>query len=466
MNKFPFKLWCRMTVLFIFMLIGLHLLFNTALDFLELAFLESYYLIFSFIFSLICFCLVSLYTIRPLNGVIKYLKLLLNQPKTENIRVSGEGFLQNFKYAEWGELGELVQGIERKLRRRTKALLRETTELGAVMNSLDIPIISITTQMEVAFLNSAFAVLFEVSDIDLDLTKGTKKIFEIIKEKKIRNVFEHAIKNNDFDKKMIVFVLEERERIFSVSMSPLRRGVDNSLYGLVASFNDETVKIDLDQKRMDFVANASHELRTPIAAISTSVSLLNKVEGEENKDHILESLSVNSNRLVSLTEDLLDLSKLEDGGEGFKAEEFDLKNITLEVLMNLTHPRKDLIKVTYFVQRGYFDGSKVKQVLTNLLRNALIYTLDEIKVEVTWFMSDKRELCVQVKDWGAGIPEAEHDRIFERFYRIDKSRSRKSGGSGIGLSIVKHIMELHGGEVKLSPYNLNEGATFICTFPQ
>ncbi len=470
MNNFPFKLWYRMTGCFILMSIGLHFLFNVVLDFMRLTLLGLDYLIFSLvsslIFSLICFSLFSLYAIRPLNEAIKYLKLLLNQPKTENIRVSKGEFLKIFKYAKWRELGELVKKVERKLRRRTKALLREKTELSAVMNSLDSPTISITTQMEVAFLNSAFAVLFEISNTTLNLTKGAKKLSKVIKEEKIRNVLEHAIKNNDFEKKMVRFVLGERKRIFSILMSPLRRGIDNSLYGLVASFTDETVKIELDQKRIAFVANASHELRTPIAAIATSISLLNKVKDLETKDQILESLSLNSDRLVSLAQDLLDLSKLEDEGEAFKVGELYLKDITLEVLRELIHPRKDLIKVIYSVEYGCFDGSKVKQVLTNLLRNALIHTPDETKVEVKWYMSGKGELCIQVKDWGTGIPEVEQGRIFERFYRIDKSRSRKSGGSGIGLSIVKYIMRLHSGEVKLLPYKQGKGATFICTFPQ
>ncbi|MGH1468247.1 MAG: sensor histidine kinase [Bdellovibrionales bacterium] len=429
---------------------------------------DANYLVVSFVFAVICFCLVSLYAILPLNGAIKYLKLLLNQPKTENIRVVEEGVLQNFKYAEWGELGELVQKVERKLRRRTKALLRETTELTAVMNSLDSPIISVNTRLEVAFLNSAFAVLFEIDDDSLDLIDGdgARKVHEVVREKKIIDLLEKAIETSDFDKKMIAFAIGERQKIFSVSMSPLRRGLDNSIYGLVVSFNDETVKVELDQKRMDFVANASHELRTPIAAVSTSVSLLNKVEDQETKDQIMDSLKLNSDRLVNLAEDLLDLSKLEDDAETFEAGEFDLKEMTEEVLMGLSNPKKNLIESTFEAEKGYFDGSKVKQVLTNLLRNALIYTPDDTKVEIKWYVSENADLCVQVKDWGLGVPEAEHDRIFERFYRVDKSRSRKSGGSGIGLSIVKHIMGLHEGDVKLLPYQKGEGATFICSFPQ
>lgn len=468
MNNFPFKLLGGMTALFIFLCIGMHLIFNAALDFMGVSIGAPQYLVISFVFSVLCFCLVSLYAVLPLNGAIKYLKLLLSQPKTENIRVAEEGFLQNFKYVEWGELGGLVLKVERKLRRRTKALLRETTELTAVMNSLDSPIVAINSRMDVAFLNSAFAVMFELSGDNLGRATGVKNIRDVISEEKIIETLEKAIKEESFESKMIAFILDERKRIFSVSMSPLRRGVDNSLYGVVASFNDETVKVELDQKRMDFVANASHELRTPIAAVSTSVSLLDKVDDEETKKQVMDSLSLNSDRLVRLAQDLLDLSKLEDEAEAeaFEAQEFNLKDMTEDILMGLTHPKKNMIEVFYEVEAGCFDGSKVKQVLTNLLRNALIYTPENAKVELKWYTTEDHELCVQVQDWGSGIPESEHNRIFERFYRVGKNRSRTSGGFGIGLSIVKHIMNLHSGDVRLAPYKEGEGARFICTFPQ
>lgn len=464
-NNFPFKLLGGMTALFIFMSVCMHLAFDVILDMTGATISDSAYLIISLLFSVLCFCLVSLYAVLPLNGAIKYLKLLLNQPKTENIRVSEEAYLQNFKYAEWGELGELVQKVERKLRRRTKALLRETTELTALMNSLSDPIIAVTSQMDVGFLNSAFAVLFDLEDDYLVQSKDIKKIHELIDNEKVIETLKSAIKTSNFEKKMVAFKTGDRQRIFSISMSPLRRGLDNSIYGVVASFTDETVKVELDQKRMDFVANASHELRTPIAAVSTSVSLLDRVDDEETKAQIMESLTLNSERLVSLAQDLLDLSKLEDEAEVFEAEVFELKNLTEEALKGLVHPKKDLVKTEFLVETGYFDESKVKQVITNLVRNALIYTPDDTKVQLTWY-TEHSELCLKIQDWGSGVPEAEHERIFERFFRVDRSRSRISGGSGIGLSIVKHIMEIHGGEVRLEPYKKNEGATFICNFPQ
>lgn len=409
--------------------------------------------------------IVSFITFQPLNRVIHFLTLLLNQPKTENIRVTDVEFNAIFKQGEWRELGDLVRKVERKLRRRTKALLRETTELTAVMNSLDTPLIAVTTNMEVSFLNSAFAVSFDLSaHHDSGKSIQVKKIYDLEVDKSFIEVLERAVKEETFEKKMLPLKTDGRQRIFSISMTPLRRRVDNSLYGVVASLNDETQKVELDRQRMDFVANASHELRTPITAISTSVNLLNRIEDEETRKQVMESLGSNSKRLVTLTQELLDLSKLEGEVEQADYDFVNLKTLTHEVLGILSHPEKNLVENQFEVEEGFFDESKVKQVLTNLIRNALIYTPVGTKVSVRWF-KEEEHLVLSVKDWGEGIPAEEHPRMFERFYRVDKSRSRKVGGSGIGLSIVKHIMNLHGGEAKLMPYVKGEGADFRCYFP-
>ncbi len=459
-----------MTALFIFIYIGFHYTLNVFFDVFGVSVEGFLYVVVSFLLAIFCFCIVSIYAVLPLKGAIKYLKTLLNQPKTENIRVSSEkSFLESFRYVgwgEWGELANLVQDLERKLRRRTKALLRETTELSAVMNSLGSPIVSINSQMEVAFFNSSFAVLFNLSDEDSGWDKKSQNLKDVIKENKLVAILEEALRTENFEKRMIGFVLEGREQIFLISMSPLRRGDDDSIYGLVASLSDETAKVELDRKRMDFVANASHELRTPIAAVSTSVSLLDKVDDQETKEQVMDSLRLNSNRLVNLAQDLLDLSKLEDEAEAFETQDCDLKDLSSRVFRVMTHKKKNLIEFSYEVDRGHFDESKVKQVLTNLLRNALVHTDEGVKVEAKWYTSEEGMLCLQVKDWGAGVPEKERSRIFERFYRVEKSRSRLRGGSGIGLSIVKHIMDLHEGEVTLAPSKNGEGAVFICSFPQ
>jgi len=423
-------------------------------------------LVYLFVFNLISVMYVSYWSLTPLTKAKKYITQLLKQPRTENMKVEGvERYQQVFKKGEWVELGELFLQLERKLRRRTKAYLREATELSALMNSLGSPIIAITENMEVAFLNSSFAVLF---DIDLDIKDYTRshlsKFNELVNEPELVSILKSAFQEQSFEKRHIVIAVDGRKRTFLISMTPLRRQSDQSLYGLVASFSDETLKIELDQKRMDFVANASHELRTPIAAISSSVTLLQRIEDPDDQKEIIRSLDSNAKRLFQLTQDLLDLSRLEREQEELNLKPCNLKTMTEDCVSILSHKEKGLVTVFSEVESFWLDESMVKQVLVNLIRNALIHTPEGTNVFVDWRV-EHSYLVLSVKDEGLGLPEEMKDRIFERFYRVDKSRSRTAGGSGIGLSIVKHILNLHEGEVELVPKNESGGATFKCYFP-
>ena len=414
---------------------------------------------FSFVYS-------AYWSLTPIIKARTYLTKLLDMPRIENLKVEdGERYQQVFKKGEWVDLGELFLQLETKLRRRTKAYLREATELSAVMNSLGNPIVSVTNQMDVSFMNSAFAVLF---DIDFELLKA-KKITDfkvIFPQKEVNELFEEAFSTESFEKAHVSLEVDGRSRDFLISMTPLRRQSDGSLYGLVASFSDETLKMQLDQKRMDFVANASHELRTPIAAISTSASLLQKIDDPKDQAEIIKSLASNSDRLVQLTQELLDLSKLEgEDQEELNYEACNLMSLTEESISVLSHADKSSVDVKTDVESFRLDASKVKQVVTNLVKNALIHTPDGTKVSVHWKVEGDF-LVLLVKDEGPGVPTDAADRVFERFYRVDKSRSRAIGGSGIGLSIVKHIVNLHGGEVSLTNAPEGKGAVFRCTFAQ
>lgn len=454
-KTFPYKLFFWINIQFV-ILASIGFLFYYAFE------LNS--LIYLFLFNMICVMYVSSWSLTPITKARKYLTQLLKQPRTENLKVEGvDRYQQVFKKGEWVELGELFLQLERKLRRRTKAYLREATELSALMNSLVSPIIAITEKMEVSFLNSSFAVLFDIDLNDYDKSQMSK-FDQLVNEPELVKTLKSALKEQSFEKRPIVIEVDGRKRTFMISMTPLRRQSDQSLYGLVASFSDETLKIELDQKRMDFVANASHELRTPIAAISSSVSLLQRIEDPADQKEIIKSLDSNAKRLFQLTQDLLDLSKLEREQEELNLKRCHLKSLTEESLSILSHKDISMVSISTDVESFWLDESKVTQVLVNLIRNALIHTPEKTKVFVDWKI-EGAFLVLSVEDHGLGLPEEMKSRIFERFYRVDKSRSRKVGGSGIGLSIVKHILNLHDGDVELVPKNEHGGATFKCYFP-
>jgi len=457
-SVFPIKLFLRMTFFYL-LYTGIAVFLIFVFDFtgalgIFIVFLAGFL---SFIYS-------AYWSLTPIVKARSYLKEMLDLPRIENLRVEeGEQYQEVFRKGEWVDLGDLFFQLESKLRRRTKAYLREATELSAVMNSLGTPIVSVTNLMDVSFMNSAFAVLF---DLDINTLKAKKitDFRQIISDKNLIETFRKAFQEGAFEKTNVSVELEGRKRDFLISMTPLRRQADNSLYGLVASFSDETQKILLDQKRMDFVSNASHELRTPITAISTSVSLLQKISDPVDQAAIIKSLSSNSDRLVKLTQELLDLSKLEgEAQEELNYELCDLKKLTEDVLGVISHKDKSFVQINAKVESFWLDESKVKQVLTNLIKNALIHTPDETNVKVEWFLEDEY-LVLKVEDDGPGVSQELADRVFERFYRVDKSRSRVVGGSGIGLAIVKHIVDLHGGEVSLVKPDIDKGTIFRCTF--
>ncbi len=457
---FPVKLFFRMTF-FYTLIVSVVLLLTLAFDISQT--LQVFCV---FVFGFFAFVFSAYWSLTPIVKARSYLTKLLDMPRIENLKVEDvDSYQQVFRKGEWVELGELFIQLEGKLRRRTKAYLREATELSAVMNSLTTPIVSVTNQMDVSFMNSAFAVLFDLDQEKLKTLK-TAKFKDLVSSESLIASFENVFEEENFEKTHETLTIEGRERRFLISMAPLKRQADSSVYGLVASFSDETQKIQLDQKRMDFVANASHELRTPITAICTSASLLEKISDPKDQKEIVKSLSSNSDRLMKLTRELLDLSKLEgQSKEELNYELCDLKKLSLDALNLLSHPDKNSVEIATSVETFWLDESKVKQVVTNLIKNALIHTPEKTKVNVEWVLEDD-DLVLYVKDQGAGVPEHLSDRIFERFYRLDKSRSRVLGGSGIGLSIVKHIVALHGGEVSLEAKNTDSmnGSVFRCTF--
>lgn len=412
--------------------------------------------------SLFSFVIILLQAVFPLGKAIRYLELLLEQPKTENIRVHDEDLAGGFQRGEWDELGALFQKVERKLRRRTKALLREKTELSAVMDSLATPVVAVTSTWKVSFFNSAFAYIFGVvSQGDSDRISYLK---DLVSNEDFLEILRTSFESENLETRTLLLQVDGRTRIYSVSMSPLRRGSDHSIYGIVAALIDETQKVELDRKRMDFVSNASHELRTPLAAVSASVQLLKRVEDPKLREEVFKSLESNTKRLVYLANDLLDLSRLESQDELY-CQYVPLKEFTEETILGFEPHHQRRLKVDYQLAEAFFDEAKVRQVFTNLVSNAFRYSGEETEVLISWNTDPERGGTVfSVKDQGEGIPQEDQDRIFERFYRVDKSRSREKGGTGIGLSIVKHIVALHGGEIGLESHH-GEGATFMCYFP-
>jgi two-component system phosphate regulon sensor histidine kinase PhoR len=239
--------------------------------------------------------------------------------------------------------------------------------------------------------------------------------------------------------------------------------------GVVAVFHDMTELRRLEAMRRDFVANASHELKTPVTAIRGFAEVLATQEiSETDRRNQLDIVRRNAERLTALIDDLLELSRIESGHMELRPADLDLQQLAVQVLEDLApmfSERQIAVRLEDSVAPlARADPDAVEQILRNLLDNAAKYTDPggEVVVRVRGWDASIR---VEVSDTGIGIAPADLTRIFERFYRVDASRSRALGGTGLGLAIVKHLVQALGGEVHVRS-ELGTGTTFTVSFPR
>jgi two-component system phosphate regulon sensor histidine kinase PhoR len=240
--------------------------------------------------------------------------------------------------------------------------------------------------------------------------------------------------------------------------------------GAIAVFHDISRLKELERIRQDFVANVSHELRTPLTTIKGYAETL--LEGALKEDVAFQFTQVikkHADRLTKIVEDLLMLSRIES--KEFRLEK---KIVSPQDLVNdvIDYVRQSADKKRISIHKSEMapslkveaDRNYLEQVLINLVDNAIKYTPDGGRITISVVEKEGQEVEFSVRDNGIGIPKEDMPRIFERFYRVDKGRSKESGGTGLGLSIVKHLVQAHGGRVWVES-RLGEGSTFSFTLP-
>ena len=245
---------------------------------------------------------------------------------------------------------------------------------------------------------------------------------------------------------------------------------DESTRGMIFVFHDLTRIKQLENIRQEFVANVSHELRTPLSLIKGFAETL--LDGaKDNPDtatQFLQKIDKHSDRLLFLIEDLLTISKIESGQVALNRQPVDVREIVQRVCDDLSaRAAKRQIILRNEISTGakiLADGDRLQQVLFNLAENAIKYGKPEGHVVFSARAKAENKMEISVSDDGPGIPAESIERIFERFYRVDRARSRESGGTGLGLAIVKHIVQAHGGEVWVKS-ELQKGSTFFFTIP-
>ncbi|RUS48817.1 cell wall metabolism sensor histidine kinase WalK [Cohnella sp. AR92] len=263
---------------------------------------------------------------------------------------------------------------------------------------------------------------------------------------------------------------DEENLVFRVTLTPIRRR-DKGVVGSIAVLHDVTESEKLEQTRREFVANVSHELRTPLTTIKSYAEALDDGAMEEPPlaERFVGVIRSETERMIRLVTDLLHLSRFDSRQSQLRRQMTDLAEMTEDVVdrFSLQLRQKAItvrVQVDPGLQKAWIDRDGIDQVLDNLMSNAIKYTLDGGSILLSARIIDPRHLSIAVKDTGIGIPKKDLAHIFDRFYRVDKARSRSMGGTGLGLSIAREIVRAHGGSVGIES-ELGAGTTVTVTLP-
>jgi len=365
------------------------------------------------------------------------------------------------------ELGSLARSLNRmaaQLRDSLDKLSLESARREAILSSMVEGVLAVDQQMRITFCNASFA---RVTAIPLPIPQRAP-LLEVVRDAGLLDMLSRVLASGEPLKGRLE-LSAANGRSFEVQVAPLPA---SSRQGAIAVLHDITDLERLERVRKDFVANVSHELRTPLAAIRGYAETLleGALEDPENNRQFLEIIKAQAARLNNIASDLLILSELESGrAEPAEAEAFSIRGVLDNALRTVESEARvrGVTLVCGQVEDASVSGSKIRleQALVNLLDNAIKFNrpAGEVRIEIT--RRPDRQVRISVADTGIGIPSQDLSRIFERFYRVDKARSRAVGGTGLGLSIVKHILERMKGTVSVTS-DLGKGSVFSITLPR
>jgi len=366
---------------------------------------------------------------------------------------------------ELAELANSLNEMARQLNCRIDTITEERSQIQAILSSMIEGVLAVDSTGHIVSINKAAANL-----LNIDASKSQKlSIEEAIRNPQLQEYIKNTLENNK-PNQMDYFVLNDGGRFLQLHGSALtdNNGKNN---GAVLVLHDITRTRQLEDVRRDFVANVSHELKTPVTSIKGFVETLldGAVNEPQEARRFLEIIAKHSDRLNAIIEDLLSLSRLEEDSEKRRLsfEETKIKP-TLASAIELSKLKADKkhIKVELTCDEeitAKLNSALIEQAVLNLIDNATKYSQENSKIQVLAQIKNN-EILITVSDQGCGIGKEHLDRIFERFYVVDKGRSRKLGGTGLGLSIVKHIAAVHGGYIQVES-TVGKGSTFNIHLP-
>lgn len=362
------------------------------------------------------------------------------------------------------ELRNSINILARNLQDITKTRMMEEERLKTLIENMGSALMMIDREGNISIVNKKFQTLFEV---DKEQLIG-KNFLDLGFPKQLEEFIDHVfLTEMPYRQQLEMEIIEEvyNEQVYGAPVV----GEHGRWLGVVIVMHDVSELIRLEQIRKDFVANVSHELRTPITSIKGfSETLLDGAFKDEQM--LLSFLGIiyeESNRIEVLVHDLLELSKIERHGFTVDVVPTKLQDILIRVV-DLTSSQLESKNMQFDVEIEQDaviagDVNRLMQIFTNLINNAIAYSKEETTITLR-ISANEQYGIFEVKDQGIGIEKAEISRIFERFYRVDRARSRNSGGTGLGLSIVKHLIEAHNGKIQVTS-EVGEGTSMKVYLP-
>jgi len=393
---------------------------------------------------------------RPIRTMSEAAARIANGEVGQPVRVEGS--------REIAEMSESFNRMSEQLATTIRQIAGDKKKLEAILENMADGIIIVSQEGNIQLFNESAERMLGVSG----RRALGKPIILLTLNYRLTRMIENTLKTGTPQTGEIEVYIPA-QRVLRVYIVPARDSAGRPL-GAVVVMQDLTEIRRLEAIRRDFVANVSHELRTPITSIRTTAeALLSGARYDEKiADRFLETIVQEADRLTALVDDLLDLARAESQEIRLEQTDVDIRSLAGEILakFDVIAGEKRLILSNEIEENLtlWADREALRQILTNLVDNAVKYTSPEGHVRVH-AETDENFISIHVTDTGIGIPQEHLPRIFERFYRVDKARSRSLGGTGLGLSIVKHLVEAHGGSV-YARSTLGQGSTFTVRLPR
>ncbi|HEX5132314.1 MAG TPA: ATP-binding protein [Candidatus Krumholzibacteria bacterium] len=366
---------------------------------------------------------------------------------------------------EIGELAGAINGMTDRLKSQIETITADRNMTLAILASMAEGVVAVDRNEHVVHINSAAGTILGVGSAGA----VGRRIWELTRVIEVSEALSDAMKENRVRVSEARISHPQKDQVVQIIGAPLRDANDD-LVGAIVVLHDVSDLRQLESVRRDFVANISHELKTPLAAIRGLVETLidDREMDRATHDRFVEKIHDQSMRLSSIVSDLLTLSRLESDQGGVQFEKVDLREPVAESYRAQVHVAETKsVEIAAVVPDDPVlvlgDGEALRELVDNLVSNAIKYTPAGGRVEVRLGI-DGTQAVLSVQDTGIGIAPEDQGRVFERFYRVDKARSRQLGGTGLGLSIVKHVALSHGGNVSLKS-TPGRGTTFRVQIP-